>query len=887
MDRPVSAASINNTTTTNASTHKRTKSAPRIQTGPILSALFLTNLRLLDLDLLPDWPSITPFTFSNVDARARIKGVEWSLYQLFRLLDPAMTAEKLQPFFPPLEPLQSINLRAALYRCLDALKKNGVLGREAVLRKTMLDECSGDKFWEICVALSAVVVRKRVVRKKDKMGLGRPVAQTLGAAQGLRKVDREVLLPLLVAHRVSLSKNLSEKQRLGEEFAQLGNVLQEKEEDLGKRKNMLQEHGRHEQVQKQLDHFRPLEDVLRKGWVGDETFEEALLSGGSAASSDRMLAESTEALFNRDRRSRVSILGQDDIEITEDIVSKARGQNSRLKKWQALYDRLQTAKPKLSPAEEARAAGQTTTRFNRHADLTLGDARSQRGSASPTKSSHMRAASACVTGYDNILSAMREDLRLTQNARRGDNNQTCNDVRHGRSASAFTGAHRPSSLHASQSRSRPHSRSPSLQYSPSQSPAPFRPGMGRRISSRSRSYQQPKVISQRGPIPLKSELFSPLKSARPGNESPNPGFMSRPSSLLPSPREELDESAASIDDTLNNANHFGASCNSDHRRSNPVLSPPREEPDDSVAGFDAAMSGLGIRETSPSDGSENTPGSGSAHNFALPTSSASPVNLDPPKQDPITHTTNTEFAKPPLPFPLSRQPSLADRTRSSMAFTSSETTRSPEALPSPTIVNTADHFPLPPSSTTATSSPQQAQTRSLADRTRQSISSFSQPSTPLARQASTKRPSQHTRSRTSIHQYPNSNSNNNSNTTTPRQNRSSSYSHLTPSRESDEHSEYPNDRSEYLDEEGRSGTGKRIFTPREQLFEASAEYDSVFKSRPKIALSPVLSPSCLEDEGEEFSMVGALRGLDDDYGDDGGELGMGIGVGMEGTPTRR
>lgn len=69
--------------------------------------------------------------------------------------------------------------------------------------------------------------------------------------------------------------------------------------------------------------------------------------------------------------------------------------------------------------------------------------------------------------------------------------------------------------------------------------------------------------------------------------------------------------------------------------------------------------------------------------------------------------------------------------------------------------------------------------------------------------------------------------------------------------------------------------GKRIFTPREQLFGEGVEYDSVFKSRPKVALSPLLSPSGggYEDEGEEeFSMVGALRELDDDA-DDGGELG--------------
>jgi hypothetical protein len=826
MERPVSAASVNNNNT--ATTHKRTKSAPRIHTGPLVSSLFLTNLRLLDLDLLSDWPSITPSTFSNVDARARIKAAEWSLYQLFRLFDPAVTAEKLQPFFPPLEPLQSINLRAALYRCLDGLKKNGILGREAVLRKTMLDECSGDKFWEICVAFSAVVVRKRVVRKKDKMGLGRPLAQILGAAQGLRKVDREALLPLLVAHRVSLNKALVDKQRLGEEFAQLGNVLKEKEEDLGRRRALLQDNGKHDQIQKQLEHFKPLEDALRKGWVGDEGFEEALLSGGSAASSDRMLAESTEALFGRDRRSRVSILASDEPDLTEDIVSKARGQISRLKRWQALSDKVQAAKPKPSQTEEARTAGQiANTRFNRHADLTLGDNRSQRGS-SPVKSAHSRAASACVTGYDNILSAMREDLRLTQNARRNDQGSNANnDARHGRSASAVVGASRTSSFQSSHNRH--HSRSPSVQHSPSQSPAPFRPGLGRRVSSRSRSYQQPKVISQRGPIPLKTELFSPLKSARPGNESPTSGFMSRPSSQLPSPQEEVDESAASIDSALNGNDRFGGSRHGEYRQATPVLPPPQEETDEAVGSIDAAMSGLGIRDANIDEAS-GTPARGKAPDFDLPSSSASPVNLDPPKQDPIPDS--TEFVRPALP---SRQPSLADRTRLSMALKSSDNSRTPEDSPSPTI--NPDNFPLPPSAS-ATSSPQT--TRSLADRTRQSISS----STPIARQ----RPAQHARSQTSVHQHPN---------TTPRARRLS-FDQLTPSREADEDNE-------------SSSANKRIFTPREQLFDEGVEYDSVFKSRPKVAHSPLMSPSAAEyddDDVEEFSMVGALRDLDDE-----GELG--------------
>jgi hypothetical protein len=55
-------------------------------------ALFLTNLRLLDLDLREDWPEISTKTFSTKDAqqnqKRRIQSVEWALYQLFALWDP-------------------------------------------------------------------------------------------------------------------------------------------------------------------------------------------------------------------------------------------------------------------------------------------------------------------------------------------------------------------------------------------------------------------------------------------------------------------------------------------------------------------------------------------------------------------------------------------------------------------------------------------------------------------------------------------------------------------------------------------------------------------------------------------------------------------------------
>jgi hypothetical protein len=57
--------------------------------------LFLANLRLLNLNSLSDWPSITAQTLSTTDAnqsqKARIRAIEWALYRLFEIWDAEET----------------------------------------------------------------------------------------------------------------------------------------------------------------------------------------------------------------------------------------------------------------------------------------------------------------------------------------------------------------------------------------------------------------------------------------------------------------------------------------------------------------------------------------------------------------------------------------------------------------------------------------------------------------------------------------------------------------------------------------------------------------------------------------------------------------------------
>jgi HAUS augmin-like complex subunit 6 N-terminus len=61
---------------------------------PSLLELYLTNLRLLDLDQRPDWPNITARTYAIRDAqnqKQRILCTEWALFRLFEMWSPDET----------------------------------------------------------------------------------------------------------------------------------------------------------------------------------------------------------------------------------------------------------------------------------------------------------------------------------------------------------------------------------------------------------------------------------------------------------------------------------------------------------------------------------------------------------------------------------------------------------------------------------------------------------------------------------------------------------------------------------------------------------------------------------------------------------------------------
>ncbi|CAG8246175.1 unnamed protein product [Penicillium salamii] len=297
--------------------------------GPSHLEIFCKNLKLLQLDQLEGWPGISlrALSPSSQNQRPRIRRVEWALYQLYVLWDPEGAQNKLRPFFPPLEPLQSVNLRAALFRCLGELKKNGDLGREIVVRKTMLDDCKGEKFEELLAGFSTAVLRKLVAVSVDER-LYNP-AMKLSNATIMTPTDYQNLLPLILAHQTSLSSAGERHARVRDVYDRFSQLLDDKKIDLAERAGKPP-------IDLGVSHSDPhrLVHEVRTNWLGSQKWATAILEGGSETSSEAFLElPFREALVRAGDLSSGKTntgLGHD---LVLDLEARVLLQRSRLHKW--------------------------------------------------------------------------------------------------------------------------------------------------------------------------------------------------------------------------------------------------------------------------------------------------------------------------------------------------------------------------------------------------------------------------------------------------------------------------------------------------------------------------------------------------------------------------
>ncbi|PQE33267.1 HAUS augmin-like complex subunit 6 N-terminus-domain-containing protein [Rutstroemia sp. NJR-2017a WRK4] len=404
-----STASTTSTTSTNLLKLPSTSNA-QLTSGPSNVNLFITNLRLLELDLREDWPDITAVTFSTKDAqqnqKKRIQCVEWALYQLFAVWDPEEAQNKLQPFFPPLEPLQSLNLRAALFRCLEQAKKNGVLGRDMVLRKTMLDECKGERLEEVLAVFSNVVLKKAI--QNDTSGRYEAIAQQLALENFSYTGERTILSALILAHKVSISRRLEDKDVSRVKYNDFATLLNLKDEQTSQRQEQLSDARKADEAQPGLSEreTRALQSKLRKNWSGSNEWLETILHGDNKSSREGLLGTRFDKLWKSVEDGTFSDTeGSDSSGLVKQLATRVKEQENRLARWQD-FGRTLTENGTKSPTKKS----QPTHVSEKGINLNLSGHQSLQVGKSTSAQSE-KPSSASLEEYTALIEATRHALK--------------------------------------------------------------------------------------------------------------------------------------------------------------------------------------------------------------------------------------------------------------------------------------------------------------------------------------------------------------------------------------------------------------------------------------------------------------------------------------------
>jgi hypothetical protein len=248
-----------------------------------------------------------------------------------------------------------------LFRALNELKKNGVLGREIILRKTMLDECKGDKLLEILAVFSTAVVKRVTVpgntnKAQSSVSLGLATATILTAA------EQGSLLPLAIAHRGSLGTLLRQKDERKSRCLQFGRLLNQKVEQLTDRlqhcaetKDFAMSAGEEATAQRQL----------RENWPGNSKWPQTLLYGDQSNAGDLPLKKPFREVWRVVASGGTLESDPASIGLVESLGRRVSEQKVRLHMWQTFHKELRREPLDSERSTSAKASsGQTEAVFD-------------------------------------------------------------------------------------------------------------------------------------------------------------------------------------------------------------------------------------------------------------------------------------------------------------------------------------------------------------------------------------------------------------------------------------------------------------------------------------------------------------------------------------------
>jgi hypothetical protein len=297
-----------------------------------------------------------------------------------------------------------------LFRCLNELKKNGVLGRESVLRKTMLDECKGDnKFMELLVVFSTAVLKRidaattGTTRRRDV----RSVAGKLAMASTLSTSQQGSLIPLSIAHAASLGNMLKQRQEKQERYSQFNGLLDSKRAQLHQRVKATVRHKRRES---NVNEDSQIKKIVQENWVPgahSARWAQTLLTGDDVNAGDMPLQRPFEEVWEAVQEGRALGAEVGGVGLLAGLERRVQVQRERLMMWQEFHEGLKDPDDQHFQRGQEDVSG-AKFEFTRHQGLQFGETGKERTRVSEAK----------ANAYGDILVTLRTDIVNASRSRR-------------------------------------------------------------------------------------------------------------------------------------------------------------------------------------------------------------------------------------------------------------------------------------------------------------------------------------------------------------------------------------------------------------------------------------------------------------------------------------
>lgn len=277
-----------------------------------------------------------------------------------------------------------------------------------MLRKTMLDECKGERLLDLLAVFSSAVLKKVVV--EDESSRHPALALKLAVENRGYKEDKAELSTLVLAHKVSLHRAREKRQVVHARLQDFSDLLGVKERGLVRKREEIrakQEAGGDGKPTVSENARLEMRRTVRNNWTGDERWMETVLSGDAGtASQDGPFGMPFDRVWRRVQQDRLGELEAKNAGLLEQLDGRVRMHKERLDRWRAyrrdLFGDPSQAAPSPSKKTAPKATKGIDLGFGAHEDIRM-------GSMSPRKQ-HLATGPRVNGEYRSFLDNLNKDL---------------------------------------------------------------------------------------------------------------------------------------------------------------------------------------------------------------------------------------------------------------------------------------------------------------------------------------------------------------------------------------------------------------------------------------------------------------------------------------------